>query len=204
MHAAAARCSEVLRPALRSALHTSSPPRPRRLFPGRGLLVGLSDYLMDRLIPQPASFRQVAPPPPPTTAHPAGAGAADGGGGGRCKGAAVAAPAGQGSETEAEEALDDVVSGREAAEAALPSADPASGPHPHAPSAPAAADRPPLTGALLPSTAPGGLRAPLPAAKRAALRAALNTRYADAVEPGEVEAMHALLGSEHIFRCLVA
>ncbi|EFN56866.1 expressed protein [Chlorella variabilis] len=89
---------------------------------------------------------------------------------------------------------DDVVTGAEAAEAALPSGAPASGARPHAPGAAAAA--PPLTGATQPSA---GLARPLTAARRAALRAGVNQRYSPAVEVCEVEEVHALLGSEHIF-----
>lgn len=34
---------------------------PCRAFPGRGVLLGVSDYAMDRILPRPTAFRQVGP-----------------------------------------------------------------------------------------------------------------------------------------------
>lgn len=120
------------------------------------------------------------------------------------KAAAAAASAGQG-DVDGEEGaaggaewLDDVVTGAEAAEAALPSANPASGPHPHAPGA--RADAPNLSGATRPKG--GGVPA-LPAARRAALRGAAGRRYRGSVGEEEGEVMAALLGGEHIFKLRV-
>lgn len=93
----------------------------------------------------------------------------------------------------------DVATGVEAAEAVLPSAEPASGPHPHAPSATVSGPR--LSGGLEPP--PAGLEAPLSKARVAALRAGVNQRYSGVVEAVEAEEMHALLGSHHIFKCRV-
>lgn len=107
----------------------------------------------------------------------------------------------------AAEEPDDVVTGAEAAEAALPSAGPASGPHPHAPSkvlaaAGAAGNAAGAAGGE--GAAVGQLAGPavvLGAEQRAELRAGVNKRYSAAVQAAEVEEMHALLGSEHIFIC---
>ena len=99
------------------------------------------------------------------------------------------------------------MTGAEAAEAALPSSDPASGPHPHAPSeahatAAAAQTAAGAAGAAGASSGPPvGLAVALSPERRAELRAGVNRRYRPAVEAGEVEEMHALLGSEHIFIC---
>ena len=82
----------------------------------------------------------------------------------------------------------------EAAEAALPSGDPASGPHPHAPSEAHAAAN---------GTNDVAGDKGLTAARKAALRAGVNTRHSAAIGAGEVAEVHALLGSEHIFKCLV-
>lgn len=90
----------------------------------------------------------------------------------------------------------------------MPSANPASGPHPHAPGAPTGG--PHLTGALQPSKglvgAPGasgrgGVDGHLSEARRAELRAQLNTRYCSTVQAGEADELEALLGREHIFKC---
>lgn len=96
----------------------------------------------------------------------------------------------------------DVVTGAEAAEAALPSSDPASGPHPHAPSE-ALAPEDAASGAAqgAPAGQAEGPAVELSPERRSELRASVNQRYSAAVEAGEVEEMHALLGSEHIFIC---
>ena len=94
-----------------------------------------------------------------------------------------------------------MVTGAEAVEAALPSADPASGPHPHAPSAPHA-DHATANGGVPDASGAAEGGPALSPRRRAALRAGVNRRYSGAVEAGEVEEMHALLGSEHIFKCL--
>ncbi|KAI7836449.1 hypothetical protein COHA_009666 [Chlorella ohadii] len=153
------------------------------LFPGRGLMLGVSDFLIDLLLPKRGTFRPVS-------------------GGGPPPGLAKAAPTGNGAEEP-----DDVVTGAEAAEAALPSAGPASGPHPHAPSkvlaaAGAAGNAAGAAGGE--GAAVGQLAGPavvLGAEQRAELRAGVNKRYSAAVQAAEVEEMHALLGSEHIFIC---
>ena len=92
------------------------------------------------------------------------------------------------------------MTGAEAAEAALPSADPASGPHPHAPSEalPHGGEQQAAAGG---EGAAVGLAVALAPERRAALRAGVNSRYSAAVEAHEAEEMHALLGSEHIFIC---
>lgn len=56
-----------------------SPSWLSRLFPGRGLMLGLSDYLIDLLLPKRGTFRPVSgggPPPGMAKAAPAGNGGA--------------------------------------------------------------------------------------------------------------------------------
>ena len=163
-----------------------------RLLPsGRGLLESMSDYVLNKLLPKPVASLAAGGPATPAAA-PAGTASAAAQQPllqkqGAASGAASVAPAG------APEEPDDVLTGVEAAEAALPSADPASGLHPHAPGAAAAAAA---------VTAAAEQAAPqLTDKARAALRAGVNARYSGTVEAGEVQEMHALLGSPHIFKC---
>ena len=97
----------------------------------------------------------------------------------------------------------------EALESALPSAHPASGPHPFAPS-----QEPPLEAGDMQeedgSREVGELKMgeaePVEAgaeAEAAALLASVGTAYSDVVRPGEAAAVRALLGAEHIFKCEV-
>lgn len=163
-------------------------------FPGRGLLLGVSDYLMDRILPRPAAFRQV--PPAAAAAQAAKIAAAD-------RSAAVNGRSENGQsengQTEDEE-LDDVVTGAEAAETAMPSSSPASGAHPHAPGA--RAGRPALTAGLQAAHDAAAGR-PLPEAQRMRLLVGLNRRYSGTVSPAEAAEMTALLGAQHLFKCTV-
>lgn len=149
------------------------------LFPGRGLMLGLSDFLIDLLLPKRGTWRPVS-------------------GGGPPPGVVVGKAAANGGARDPK----DVVTGAEAAEAALPSSDPASGPHPHAPSE-ALAPEDAASGAaqVAPAGQAEGPAVELSPERRSELRASVNQRYSAAVEAGEVEEMHALLGSEHIFIC---
>ncbi|KAL4443328.1 hypothetical protein ABPG75_011065 [Micractinium tetrahymenae] len=157
------------------------------LFSGRGLLLGLSDFALDKILPRPTAFRQV--PPAAAAAQAAKIAAAD----------KSAAGAEQNGESE-DRGPDDVVTGAEAAEAALPSASPASGTHPHAPGAPAG-PRPLTAGLQAAHDAAAGR--PLPEAQRAKVLAGLNSRYSAVVEEGEAAEMTALLGPQHLFKCTV-
>lgn len=156
-------------------------------FPGRGLLLGVSDYAMDRVLPRPTAFRQVQPDA--AAAHAAKIAAAD-----------RSAAAGTENGKSEDEGPDDVVTSAEAAETALPSASPASGAHPHAPGAPTGG--PPLTAGLQ-AEHDAAAGHPLPEAQRRQLLAGLNRRYRETVQQSEAEEMTALLGAQHLFKCTV-
>jgi hypothetical protein len=117
----------------------------------------------------------------------------DGGADGRAKGPGQNGAAG--ARKDGQDDPGDVMTSAEAAEAALPSGDPASGPHPHAPGAPSHAF------AQANGAAAASKDASPSAGELEAVRAALNQRYSGAVEGREVAEMHALLGSQHIFIC---
>lgn len=89
---------------------------------------------------------------------------------------------------------EDVATATEAMEALLPSAEPASGRHPHAPGRPTDAPDPSPTGLA------GGVE-PLERGRRKALLAELGGRYSATIEkPRELEELVALLGEQHIFQ----
>lgn len=94
---------------------------------------------------------------------------------------------------------DDLVTGEEVLESALPSADPASGPHPHAPS------RPPVgfgeEEAVLP--AGGSTIYRYDTGQRQALRSQVGSSYADVVRAEHADQFLALLGEEHVWKCEV-
>jgi hypothetical protein len=99
-------------------------------------------------------------------------------------------------ENEQDESVpDDVVTGKEVLESALPSADPASGPHPHAPSMPTVPRR---EGE---EEARGQHR--YDTRQRQALRSQVGSSYADEVRSEHVDQFLALLGEEHVWKCQV-
>ncbi|GAB4817857.1 hypothetical protein N2152v2_004903 [Parachlorella kessleri] len=101
---------------------------------------------------------------------------------------------------------EDFLTGIEVLEAAMPSAEPASGTHPHAPSRPIS----PVAGEAgeerqgpAAVAAAGGAVNGLAVGRGAEVLAVVGKWYSPRVEEGEKEQYAALLGSEHIFKCEV-
>jgi hypothetical protein len=89
-------------------------------------------------------------------------------------------------------------------EAAMPSADPASGLRPHAPSQPVAAagSQEGAEGQLAAAGAAAAIAGQEgDPARRMALLATIGVQYREAVQQEDVEQYEALLGREHIFKC---
>ncbi|KAL4420912.1 hypothetical protein ABPG77_001253 [Micractinium sp. CCAP 211/92] len=159
-------------------------------FPGRGLLLGVSDYAMDRILPRPTAFRQVGPATHALTQAPEAV---------LCS-RQLELELNLGLELCSYEGPDDVVTSSEAAETAMPSASPASGAHPHAPGSPAGGPR---LAAGLQAAHDAAAGRPMPEAQRQQLLAGLNRRYSEAVAQAEAEEMTVLLGAQHVFKCTV-
>jgi hypothetical protein len=145
--------SEIAR--LTAADAATSPSGPLSwLFPGRGLLYTVSDWLLDR------TLRLT-----------------------RRNGDATAP--------------EDVLSGEEILETAMPSADPASGPHPHAP-------RELVTAGMCDGIEKDLTARRLDQRQAQVLRSGLGTRFADCVRQAHIDEYTALLGEEHVWKCEVS
>jgi hypothetical protein len=163
------------------------------LFPGRGLLNAISDALLNRVMSVSKYSDEKK-----KKKHEADTTYAGNGAGGSGQNGNNEKNIEDKDEEKEEEAPDDVVTGEEMLETALPSANPASGPHPHAPSLP-------TTGISMQNEEEqqrvGEQRFDL--RQRQALRSQVGSSYADEVRAEHVDQFIALLGEEHVWKCEV-
>lgn len=144
------------------------------LFPGRGVLNAASDAVLDIMLSTPK------------------------------KPEAKISPSKENIDTSknGRDSPDDVVTGKEVLEAAMPSSDPASGAHPHAPSLTRQASA--ENGASIPPAIGGATgESRFDARQRQALRSCCGSTYADEVREEHVNQFLALLGEEHVWKCEV-
>lgn len=153
------------------------------LFPGRGVFNAMSDMVLDRMLGMDKKKKKAVQENGATTAH--------GGRVGEVNGAEQQPLVRRGGRKDSGEP-DDVVSAEEVLESALPSAEPASGQHPHAPGVP-----------LAEVGGEGVVAERFDARQRQILRASVGHSYADAVRLEHRDEALALLGEHHVFKCEV-
>jgi len=168
------------------------------LFPGRGLLNAVSDALLDRVM----SVSKYSEERRKKRRN-----------GGNMKSNGKIAEetlldSAAGGEAEENDVLeqqrsvspDDLVTGEEMLESAFPTGDPASGPHPHAPSRPAVV----VGKGKEEVEVGGGSSCRYDTRQRQALRSQVGSSYADEVRAEHVDQFLALLGEEHVWKCEVS
>jgi dienelactone hydrolase len=106
-------------------------------------------------------------------------------------------------EGDEESGPDDLITGEEMLESALPSADPASGRHPHAPSRPSGAINKKEGNEDVEEDEAVAAGVRYDDRQRQALRSQVGSSYADEVRAEHVDQFLALLGEEHVWKCEV-
>jgi platelet-activating factor acetylhydrolase len=171
------------------------------LFPGRGLLYAVSDALLNRVISvskygeEKKKKKKNGGAPLKSNGKAMDKTLLDSAGGGEAEENNNLA------EQQRSIPPDDLVTGEEVLESAFPSADPASGSHPHAPSRPAV-----VVGEKEGEAAEGVGGSKIcryDARQRQALRSQVGSSYADKVRDEHVDQFLALLGEEHVWKCEV-